>query len=120
MTSFVFVYGSLKHGGFNHGLMQGQRFVGPARTQPLYRLYALDSYPAMVAAEQGGLSVEGELWEVEAARMPALDRLEDVAHGMYKRERIPLLAPHEKLQVEGYLYLRSVAGRRDCGVVWEV
>jgi gamma-glutamylcyclotransferase (GGCT)/AIG2-like uncharacterized protein YtfP len=74
----------------------------------------------MVDAPQNGLSIEGEIWEVDDEHLPALDELEDVAHGLYKRVPILLLPPHETRLVEGYTYLLSIAGRRDCGTTWPV
>jgi len=120
MKHKIFVYGSLKRGGGNHGLMAGQRFIATGRTQPVYRLFALDSYPAMVDAAQDGRSIQGEIWEIDPERMPTLDQLEDLEHGMYARVKIPLLAPHNKLKVEGYVYRRSIAGRKECGEIWPV
>ena len=116
----IFVYGTLKRGGSNHALLADQKFIAVAHTQPHYRLYALSGFPAMVDAPQNGLSIEGEIWEIDDARLPALDELEDVAHGMYKRVPIPLLPPHDALVVEGYIYLLGIAGRRDCGTNWPV
>jgi hypothetical protein len=37
---------------------------------------------------------------------------------MYRRERIPLLAPFAEHAVEGYLYARSIESRREIGPVW--
>jgi gamma-glutamylcyclotransferase (GGCT)/AIG2-like uncharacterized protein YtfP len=116
----IFVYGTLKRGGSNHALLAGQKFIAVAHTQALYRLYALSGFPAMVEAAQNGLSIEGEIWEIDAECLPALDELEDVAHGMYKRVPILLLPPHDTFTVEGYVYLLSIAGRRDCGTAWPV
>jgi gamma-glutamylcyclotransferase (GGCT)/AIG2-like uncharacterized protein YtfP len=120
MKHNIFVYGTLKRGGSNHVLLAGQKFIATAHTQPLYRLYALSGFPGLVEAPQNGLSIEGEIWEVDATRLPALDELEDIAHGMYKRVPILLLPPDDTLVVEGYIYLLSIAGRRDCGTVWPV
>jgi len=111
----VFLYGTLKRGGTGHRLLQDQRFVGAARTQPAFRLYQLDGYPGLVAAGTDGRSIEGEIWEVTAACLAALDQFEGVAEGLYARAPIALLPPHDGLAVEGYLYRRSVAGRRDLG-----
>lgn len=120
MKHNIFVYGTLKHGGSNHYLLVGQKFIVTAHTQPLFRLYALTGFPAMIEAPQAGLSIEGEIWEVSATCLPTLDELEEVAHGMYKRVPIPLLPPHETLQVEGYIYLLSTTGRHDCGNAWSI
>lgn len=117
MGTQIFVYGTLKRGKENHGWMAGQTFVGTARTQPCYRLYDLGGYPGMVA-DENGVSIEGEIWEVDEAGLTRLDILEDVAGGEYVRERIPLLPPLENAAVEGYRYLLPVAGRRDVGPAW--
>lgn len=114
----IFVYGTLKRGGSNHGYMRGQRFVSEATTAPRYRLYDLGGYPGMVA-DPDGLSIHGEIWEVDAEALARLDELEDIEGGEYVRELIPMLPPNDGLSVEGYRYLFSVTGCRDLGTTWE-
>lgn len=109
----VFVYGTLKRGGENHAWIADQQFVASTRTLPLYRLFDLGGYPGMVRSPNG-LAIEGELWDVDAATLARLDVLEDVEGGEYARVLIEL----ETGIAEGYLYLRDVAGRRDCGTCW--
>lgn len=113
--ALVFVYGTLKTGGSNHRALAGQRRIGLAATRAAYRLFALDGYPGMVEAGSGGRSIEGELWEVDPSCLERLDRLEGLGHGLYARRRIGLMPPHQALNVEGYVYLRSIAGRPDLG-----
>lgn len=113
----IFVYGTLKRGRSNHGYMQDQRFVGEAKTTPIYRLYDLGGYPGIVTASEG-LSICGEIWEVDAKGLVKLDILEDIEGGEYVREAIPLLAPFDQTRVEGYRYLRPVSGCRDVGQAW--
>jgi gamma-glutamylaminecyclotransferase len=112
----VFVYGTLKRGGSNHGLLRGQRLLASARTRGGFRLFDLGGYPGLVEAPAGGRAVEGELWAVDARCLERLDRLEDTAGGLYARARIALQAPCDGLRAEAYLYRRNVAGRRDLGV----
>ena len=109
----VFVYGTLKRGESNHHYLAGQRFVGRARSRPAYRLFELEGFPGLVAAPRDGRSVEGEIWEVDQKCLGLLDDLEGTASGVYARLSIPLLPPHDALEVEGYLYLGSVEGRRE-------
>lgn len=45
MSGLLFVYGTLQRGRVNHGQLAGQRFVGPARTVPGFRLYDLGAIP---------------------------------------------------------------------------
>ena len=72
----------------------------------------------MVAAGSGGVSVEGELWEVDAAGIGRLDALEGTDAGLYARVPVRLLPPHAGRAVETYLYRQSVEGRRDLGTAY--
>lgn len=83
----VFVYGTLLAGEPNHGLLAGATALGSARTVPGYRLQDLGPFPAMVEAGSG--AVVGELYEVSAATLAALDRLEGVPD-LYRRVAVKL------------------------------
>ncbi len=74
----MFVYGSLKRGGRHHELMAGARFLGVAETSSGYELSALASgdYWALVQGPGSLGSVPGELFEIDCARLPALDEFE--------------------------------------------
>ena len=73
----LFIYGTLKRGCYNHHYMHGQQFIDKARTVPIYRLYNLGGYPGMVLADDG-LSIEGEVWEIDETCRTQLDVLEGV------------------------------------------
>jgi gamma-glutamylaminecyclotransferase len=72
----LFVYGSLLSGEANAGVLAraGARLVGPARTEPRYTLFDLGPYPALAAG--GTTAVEGEVYEVDAAGLTAVDAFE--------------------------------------------
>jgi gamma-glutamylcyclotransferase (GGCT)/AIG2-like uncharacterized protein YtfP len=110
----VFLYGTLKRGGVSHHFLAGQRWVAEARTEPAFRLYQLEGYPGMVAAP-AGLSIEGEVWEVDDPCLDRLDAWEGTDIGLYARKPIRLLPPHDTVRAEAYLYLKSVEGRPDLG-----
>jgi gamma-glutamylaminecyclotransferase len=114
----IFVYGTLKRGGSNHGFLAAQKYVGDARTILGFTLYELDGYPGMVAEPTDREGVTGELWQVDAACLSALDELEGLAEGMYRRVAVPLGPPHQLERVEAYVYSRSVDGRRRIGSSW--
>ncbi|WP_395741254.1 gamma-glutamylcyclotransferase [Prosthecobacter sp.] len=116
--TLVFVYGTLKRGGDNHHWISQQQFVSEARTAPAYRMYDLGGYPGMVRADEGGLSIQGEVWSVDEAGLINLDVLEDTEGGEYERVPLPLEGEWAEQTVEGYVYLRSVEGRREVGVRW--
>lgn len=118
MKTLIFVYGTLKRGGDNHGWIEQQQFVAEARTLPHYRLYDLGGYPGMVRVPQLGLSIEGEVWEVDEAGLAKLDVLEDTEGGEYERVLVPLQDAFADQHVEGYLYRRSIEDRRDVGSCW--
>jgi hypothetical protein len=51
----------------------GLRFLEEARTAPRYRLFALGgTHAALVPTEEGGISVPGELVEIDDERWPVL------------------------------------------------
>lgn len=120
MKHNIFVYGTLKRSGSNHRLLANQQFIAAATTEPAYKLYSVGDYPAMVDAPQDGRAIEGEIWTVDTDCLAKLDRLEGLEEGLYKRVPIHLKPPHASLAVEGYIYLLSIAGRRDCGTHWPV
>ena len=117
MTTRLFIYGTLKRGCSNHHYMAGQRFVEVAKTEPLYRLVSMGSYPGMVSSEPGR-SIEGEIWDVDDACLRRLDVLEGIDEGEYTYEMVPLLPPFDGETVHGYRYLRPVEDRPDIGSVW--
>ena len=83
----LFVYGSLMRGQHNHGQLRGARCLGPARTEPRYRLVNLGQYPALRA--EGSSTVPGELYEVECSLLSVLDRFEGHPD-WYRRSRVLL------------------------------
>ncbi len=65
----MFLNGTAMSGQRDHHAVDGARFVGPARTAPLYRFYAVrDAFPGLYPIPAGsdlvGASVEGELYEL--------------------------------------------------------
>jgi gamma-glutamylaminecyclotransferase len=114
----LFVYGTLKRGCANHHFLDGQEFVGEARTAPGFRLYNLGGYPGLVARPDRPEGVEGEVWSVDAAALVRLDALEGLGQGHYRREVIPLAPPFADQGIEGYVYNLSVKGRREVGSTW--
>lgn len=113
----IFVYGSLKRGFALHFLLEDQVFLGPARTATPCRLFDLGSYPGLLEDVQG-YPVTGELYEVTASCLAALDEAEGTAEGAYERRGIKLEAPHDLQPAEAYFYLRSLSGCREIGATW--
>src|SRR5688572_19109866 len=118
MSTLLFVYGTLKRGCSNHGRLADQTFLALARTPPGYRLYDLGGYPALAAQPDDRDGVFGELWSVDAAGLERLDRFEGVHEGLYRRDTIQLLPPHQEKSVHAYFPGLPVTGRRDLGSEW--
>lgn len=74
----VFVYGTLRRGGSNAHRMDGAGFVGEARVRG--RLYRISWYPGLVLDPTAGW-VDGEIWEVTAEQLRALDEFEGLPEG---------------------------------------
>ena len=66
MTSVpLFVNGEGMRGGSVHHSIEGHPFLGAVRTAPRYRFFSVrDEFPALWPVEEGGVSVEGELYDV--------------------------------------------------------
>jgi len=116
--TLLFVYGTLKRGCKNHHLLAGQTYVGDARTAPGCRLYDLGDFPGMVADITDTVGVTGEVWSVSAPALARLDAFEGVPEGLYRRERVTLLAPFADAEVHTYFYARAVAGFPALGPTW--
>lgn len=116
--NFLFVYGTLKRGGTNHGQMAGQRFVAEARTIPGYRMFDVGGFPGLVAWPEDREGVTGEIWLVSPAALLRLDGFEGVHEGLYRRETVALAGPPLGEPIEAYLYARSVEGLQPVGHTW--
>ena len=110
----LFVYGTLMRGGRNHHALIGQRFLGLARTRPLYALFDLGPYPGLVR-DSTGRAVDGELYEVEVRLLSVLDAIEE-SPSLFR------LAP---VEIEGctepaytYFYQRKTDGAMLCPGRW--
>jgi gamma-glutamylcyclotransferase (GGCT)/AIG2-like uncharacterized protein YtfP len=107
----LFVYGTLMRGGPRHHLLAGQRCLGEARTRPCYSLFDLADYPGLVYQEGGGASVRGELYEVEAQLLPALDEAEG-APALFRLG--PVALEGEAAPTHAYFFCPCTAGLPRC------
>ncbi len=88
--SLLFVYGSLKEGFPNFHVNGGRRVPGRFRTVHPHPLYLADGVlPCLLPAAGQGHRVAGQLFEVGAAELARMDRLEKVGEpGGYERVTI--------------------------------
>jgi gamma-glutamylaminecyclotransferase len=118
MKQRIFIYGTLKRGGSNAHYMAGQEFVGEAQTERLYRLVDCGGYPGMFLVREGGVSIHGEVWDVDEACRARLDVLEDVAGGEYALTGVQLMPPFAGPGMVTYLHLRANTSMPDAGNNW--
>lgn len=112
MPALIFVYGTLKQGFPNHALNPGRRVGGTYRTRealPLYvvRLPGEARAPWLVDQPGHGHRVTGQVFEVDAATLQAMDAFEEVGLPTgYVRVEIELEAldaPAPPLRAHAYL-----------------
>ena len=87
----VFVYGTLMDGEPNHRFLGKSPKLGAGETKPIYTLYDMYFYPAMVFG--GDTSIKGEVYEVSEEALTDLDFLESYnprrpEKGLYNRQLI--------------------------------
>jgi len=73
-TRRVFICGSALRGQPDHGNLQGAKFIRAASTQPRYRLHAAGEawHPAIYEVETGGISIVGEVYEMQSSEFDYL------------------------------------------------
>lgn len=110
--SLLFVYGSLKEGFPNFHVNRGRRVPGRYRTVSPHPLVLADGVlPCLLPTNGGGHRVIGQLFEVDAAGLAAMDALERVGEpGGYTREKIDVVAEPAgpaDAPVQAFVYMQS-------------
>jgi gamma-glutamylaminecyclotransferase len=107
----LFVYGSLKEGFPNFHVNKGRRRPGDFQTVDALPLYLFRGrLPCLLPQPGKGLKVRGQLFEVDATALGAMDVLERVGEaGGYARQRIQVAqAGDEPAQaIEAEVYMQS-------------
>jgi gamma-glutamylcyclotransferase (GGCT)/AIG2-like uncharacterized protein YtfP len=86
----VAVYGSLKKGFGNHGLLSDSKFIDKGCTFPNYKLISMGSYPAALVGKK---SLAVEIYEVSQKTLERLDQLEGHP-SFYTRRFVPINTPN--------------------------
>lgn len=97
----VFVYGTLKRGYGNHGLLRGSNFLTEGLTIDQFGMYKV-GFPVLLQGHGSLGRVNGELFEVSARTLESLDRLEGVPR-MYTREKVKVMV--KSGVVEAMIYI---------------
>lgn len=122
MNTLVFVYGTLKRGHCNAHYLNTQTFVSEALTTPHYRMVDCGGYPGLYHCPNNGLSIHGEIWQIDPITRTELDRLEDLDIGLYTFEPIQLLEPFASPSQPIYAYFFHLPTSKlpDAGNHWPI
>lgn len=102
MSELVFVYGSLKDGYPNHGVIERSERLGKAKTfDKKYHMKSFGYFPAVV--DNGSYKIRGELYSVSDETMRSLDHLESNGY-FYKREPTNVKTEDGQI-VEAWMYV---------------
>ena len=71
----VFVYGTLRKGEENHGLLARARMLGTTKADDGYTMIDLGDYPAVIS--NGKNAVFGEVYEISEDMLKGVDELEE-------------------------------------------
>ncbi|MEA1984127.1 MAG: gamma-glutamylcyclotransferase family protein [Euryarchaeota archaeon] len=86
MNMYLFVYGTLKKGGRNHGLLMDARHVCTTRTSDRYCLLDLSSFPGAMKTPAYS-QIKGEVYEIDETILGRVDQLEGK---WFFRQEVPL------------------------------
>lgn len=106
---FVFVYGTLKAGKSNHGLLENATLLGVAFTNPnTWNMVNLGAYPALVEAAGPSPRIKGEVYVVDDETLKNLDILEGYPE-FYTRKRIRTYRADGRFAYVAFVYYMSEA-----------
>ena len=84
---YLFAYGTLKRGHYNHELLHRARYIADVMTKHPYPMVQLDEpFPYLLDKEGEGRRVKGELYQIDIDTLKTLDILEGCPEHYYRRE----------------------------------
>ena len=105
-TMHLFVYGSLRQGFPNHFFLKSAKYIGPFHTADKYVMIAQTSkaFPYIVHSFAGVNSIPicGELYDIDAATLHAIDNLE--GHPEFYRRRTVIVTDNTT-SYSAYIYI---------------
>lgn len=137
----LFVYGTLKQGFRSNKFLQNSKYIGIAKTKPIYGMYAFRGYPALITQPlaiisevKAESSILGELYEVNESTLQQLDVYEGVESNLFKRQLIELdsitlvglpcsKSAYEKIASKNalaYIFQQNIKGAADCSPIWHL
>jgi gamma-glutamylcyclotransferase (GGCT)/AIG2-like uncharacterized protein YtfP len=106
----IFAYGTLRRGFHNHHYVAGCPCLGRAETVDAYAMYVAGDIPYLVADEPL-YRILGEVYRVDAARLPAIDALEEHPRIYCRREAPVVMADGARRTAWIYFARRPFEGK---------
>jgi gamma-glutamylcyclotransferase (GGCT)/AIG2-like uncharacterized protein YtfP len=105
----VFVYGTLKRGYGNHGILSDAIFLGKATTKKKWAMIdnANGSFPYMLEENEKGYHVEGEVYLVDDSELQNLDFLEGYPTH-YTKQDIDLIYKDDLSETKAVVYTKTI------------
>ena len=98
----VFVYGSLKRGFGNHGLLSQSEFLGEAETcDSRFKMVSLGGFPGVY--DVGNDKIRGEIYSVDPYTLRNLDRLE--SEGSFYSRRTFSFKLSDGTTIDSFIYI---------------
>lgn len=105
----ICVYGSLRKGLHNHGIIENAELLGTFWSEPIYSLYSLGGFPGL--KENGDTSVLMEVYsvnDIEAKRVDSLEGYSEDGNNWFY-DKVSIETPYGTASV--YIYVPSVDNR---------
>lgn len=102
-TTRIAVYGTLKEGRGNHGLLKGCELLGHGTTRDAYPLLT-ESCPYLIDEQGVGHNVVVEVYRVDAIALRDIDRLEGHPNWYVRRVK-PIIMDETGDELECYIYV---------------
>ncbi len=115
---YLFAYGTLKRGHYNHELLRSARYVAEVTTKHPYPMVQFDEpFPYLLDREGEGRRVRGELYQIDMDTLKMLDILEGCPEHYYRRE---IKVEAMGITVRAIAYFKTDAvDYRDCELLEE-
>jgi gamma-glutamylcyclotransferase (GGCT)/AIG2-like uncharacterized protein YtfP len=84
---YVFVYGTLMSGLYNHSHMKGMKLIGAGKTKNKYGLHIMISIPFM-HDDEDLYQIEGEVYEVDEKQLEKLDKIESEGRWYHRKKTV--------------------------------
>ncbi len=102
----IFVYGTLKKGYGNHGLLKTSKFIGNGYIKG-WNIYDLGFFPGIRKSQNKKRIVYGEVYEIDDITRMRVDSLEGEG-SLYNRVKTLAVVNGEEMEVSVYVFARNI------------